>query len=238
MSRHLLRLTVILMALLHVAGAEGQNPNAGGLVRYLMVLHPEKANNGKGPDVTKLGGRELERKGHRRLVEIPLPALEALRSDESVHYIALVKRGPDTDAPRYILGPREHDALLSSEELQAPPEWDFGVYTYDGSGNVTAIGADTYAYDQVTRLRRATVGGGHDHVRLRLLRQPDLAHHRSGGGAQHRQSGHESSRLRRLRSGREPALASEQCAVIPLRRAGPDDQPGRKREHVVPVHGR
>lgn len=36
--------------------------------------------------------------------------------------------------------------------------WTTGTYTYDGSGNVRAMGADTYAYDALGRLQRWTAG--------------------------------------------------------------------------------
>ena len=35
--------------------------------------------------------------------------------------------------------------------------WDSGLYQYDGTGNVKAIGTDTYVYDKVGRLKRANV---------------------------------------------------------------------------------
>ncbi len=38
--------------------------------------------------------------------------------------------------------------------------WDTGPYTFDGSGNIQAIGTDTYAYDRVGRLLQASVAEG------------------------------------------------------------------------------
>lgn len=35
------------------------------------------------------------------------------------------------------------------------PHWDSGVYSYDGLGNIAAIGQDDYTYDEVNRLVRA-----------------------------------------------------------------------------------
>jgi len=40
-----------------------------------------------------------------------------------------------------------------------PPEvaWNTGTYAYDGTGNITQIGADAFAYDELTRLVGATI---------------------------------------------------------------------------------
>jgi RHS repeat-associated protein len=40
--------------------------------------------------------------------------------------------------------------------------WDTGLYTYDGAGNITGIGTDTYRYDRLNRLVSGTVRDGNN----------------------------------------------------------------------------
>src|SRR5256885_15932474 len=52
-------------------------------------------------------------------------------------------------------------ALLAAAVMaQCPPagvgNWCSGTYRYDGMGNVTDIGADTYVYDELGRLKNGT----------------------------------------------------------------------------------
>ncbi|MGB7491603.1 MAG: RHS repeat domain-containing protein, partial [Thermoanaerobaculia bacterium] len=37
--------------------------------------------------------------------------------------------------------------------------WDWGPFTYDGSGNIHEIGSETYVYDEVSRLVSGTASG-------------------------------------------------------------------------------
>jgi len=34
--------------------------------------------------------------------------------------------------------------------------WDSGIYSYDGVGNITRIGSDWYLYDGLSRLKQGT----------------------------------------------------------------------------------
>jgi RHS repeat-associated protein len=73
-------------------------------------------------------------------------------------------------------------ALLAFSALGQTVNWSAGVvYGYDGSGNVTSIGADTYVYDTAHRLIRGSVAGsqqsyGYDSFGNRVACQP------AGGG--------------------------------------------------------
>jgi RHS repeat-associated protein len=53
-----------------------------------------------------------------------------------------------TDDPNGLPRPRR----IATQNV-AGTQWDSGLYTYDGAGNVSAIGTDTFAYDRVNRLR-------------------------------------------------------------------------------------
>jgi RHS repeat-associated protein len=51
-------------------------------------------------------------------------------------------------------------ALLLSLAATAQPTLPSGAYTYDGAGNITAIGSNTYSYDALGRLTKAVVVSG------------------------------------------------------------------------------
>lgn len=46
----------------------------------------------------------------------------------------------------------------------ADGDWDSGTYTYDGVGNITAMGTDAFTYDKVSRLTGATLSGAGSHT--------------------------------------------------------------------------
>jgi RHS repeat-associated protein len=46
--------------------------------------------------------------------------------------------------------------FLTSAAAQQTPQWDSGVYVYDGSGNIVRVGLDQYRYDTANRLSYAT----------------------------------------------------------------------------------
>ena len=47
-------------------------------------------------------------------------------------------------------------ALVAPAAMAQPVMWTSGNFTYDGSGNVTYTGADSYVYDALSRLTYAT----------------------------------------------------------------------------------
>ena len=57
--------------------------------------------------------------------------------------------------------PRAVTALqyLKPRAASGPTSWTTGEYRYDGAGNIFAIGSETFAYDTLSRVVRATVRG-------------------------------------------------------------------------------
>src|SRR5215471_21517052 len=51
-------------------------------------------------------------------------------------------------------------SLTATAFAQCPPagpsNWCSGIYQYDGTGNIKTIGADTYVYDEMSRLKNGT----------------------------------------------------------------------------------
>ena len=141
------------------ASAQGPPPQSGKPLRYILVLKAAASAQDE-PDVAKAGGRVLGRSQSRQVIEIPLAALDGLSRHASVAYLALVDDGTPTDAPRYVLGPSgTASARVAADATAVAPNWDSGTYAYDGSGNITAVGSDSYRYDEAQRLKTATVSG-------------------------------------------------------------------------------
>jgi RHS repeat-associated protein len=153
-----LRLGVVVFACALVLGVHGDPPPDTGRPHKYIVFLKRGSSATTEPDLKKFGGKELGRHRNRRYVELPLQALEALRRHRDVDFLALLDDGTETSAPRYLAGIAEESAL-NDEATATPPVWDSGTYQYDGSGNITAIGADTFRYDHAQRLKTAVVGG-------------------------------------------------------------------------------
>jgi RHS repeat-associated protein len=130
--------------------------------KYIMVLH-EPAMRGapkkvKEPDLTKHGGRVLRKMDRRLLIEVSKQAAKALRKDENVAYLQRVWQGESLDE----WDERDAKAGLiqqSTSEDGSDLTWTTGTFSYDGSGNIKAMGSDRYAYDSVGRLIQAAVKG-------------------------------------------------------------------------------
>jgi RHS repeat-associated protein len=135
--------------------------------RYIIVLKPPK--NGvpelSDHDITAGGGKIEYKVPGRIQVTLPAPAVEALRKQERVKYIEKVILGPvpDASAPAQLRMTPSTASLRATAE-STPPTWRTGTYKYDASGNIYAIGVagDTgspvqhrYAYDELSRLKRA-----------------------------------------------------------------------------------
>jgi RHS repeat-associated protein len=123
-------------------------------LRYVMYLQPNRPE----PDVKQVGGKEVQRWRNRRVIEVPAGAVAALARLEGFAFLALLDDGSETSAPKYII-PEKKAGSAGTTAITTPPTWDSGEYSYDGAGNITSIGADTFRYDEAQRLVSATVAG-------------------------------------------------------------------------------
>ena len=73
--------------------------------------------------------------------------------------VASSMRGQDAPAPPPV--PQAVKALeyLKPQPNSGPTSWTNGPYGYDGAGNITAIGSESYVYDKIGRLKTATLRG-------------------------------------------------------------------------------
>jgi RHS repeat-associated protein len=161
-------LALICIALLPVALFGAKPPKVPpGQGKYVMVLWDagtpvpgstggEKIKKVPEPDLGKFGGTLLHKQDNRRVVLLPLGVAKQLRKHEAVVYLQRLWEGEslqdwDETAPSSGLNVRtDADVDLT---------WGPKAYTYDGEGNVTAFGSDSFVYDAVGRLRQATVNG-------------------------------------------------------------------------------
>lgn len=139
-----------------------------GTGKYILVLvnpntdtaDPKTKKKPKEPDVAKHGGKLLYKLKECRVIKLPVAAAKALRKEENVAFLQRVWLGESLE------GWEESEVPSTESFLKAPVEsdatdltWTTGTYTYDGSGNIKAIGGDTYRYDTAGRLSQTTFHG-------------------------------------------------------------------------------
>jgi RHS repeat-associated protein len=140
-----------------------------GQGKYLIVLWEpgtpvpgkpdERMKRVPEPDIEKLGGRLLAKRANRRVVFLPYGAAKQLRKHEGVSIVQRIWTGEpfsewnETNANLTEL----RNGEVSTDE-DPTFTWDRS-YSYDGAGNITNIGNDTFAYDDLDRLTQATVDG-------------------------------------------------------------------------------
>ena len=125
---------------------------------YIVVLHERVAAGEQAePDVEALGGEVLHRSRNRRVVRVPAEAARALAAHRAVSYMQRVQTEGEVPAPPQSIMIASN--LVATND-STPPTWESGDYVYDGDGNITAIGADTYAYDTASRLVNASLTDG------------------------------------------------------------------------------
>jgi RHS repeat-associated protein len=136
--------------------------------RYIVIL---KQHSSSSPDVVSLGGRIEFRQQDELIVLLPPGALDALRRDPAVKYVQKVGGTGDDGfligAPAEPSPQRPPDRLAVQAEARQPRTegtitWDSGTYVYDGAGNITAIGTESYSYDKMQRLIQSTINGSTD----------------------------------------------------------------------------
>lgn len=168
------RLTPFLFAVLFavLAPAAAAAPQAEGTearALFLVVLQP--LAKGQEPfDVTRHGGSLEAQHGRTLAVMLPESAVEGVRSNPRVRYLqrAVVGRPARTSSPPTVsatVASHASPPLTPRTDACAACTIEIGPYSYDGSGNITAIGTgNAFRYDGVSRLRSA---GVHDGSRTR-----------------------------------------------------------------------
>ena len=145
---------------------------AGEPARYIVIL---KHRTGAAPDVASLGGTIESRQDEQLVVSIAAEGAAKLKADPAVLYMERVGGEPEPLEPPLMGTPAEPGPgaagapwRLSPHPLGSTP-WTSGTYSYDGAGNITAIGSDSYVYDGVQRLKQSSTSGTGGDVHLRRL---------------------------------------------------------------------
>jgi RHS repeat-associated protein len=128
-------------------------------LRCIVILDSRTAT---APDLASLGGTIESRQDEELVVTIPRSRLGDLRASAMVKYVQAV-------TPPGESGPLIGDPVEPQPEVQAAARlvphplgnmpWDLGYYSYDGAGNITAIGTFTYRYDTTQRLVSSATDG-------------------------------------------------------------------------------
>ena len=157
-------LAVLLIPHRAAADLPARPPDGSGV--FLIVFQQAYAatTTPEALDVTKFGGTEHERRGDVWVVTLPLMAWATVEAHPDVAYVQRVWMGEPLEhwsegrQPKRRLQAATHGAT-ETDALDAAGAWDSGVYSYDGSGNVVAIGSDQFSYDSAGRIIAASVEG-------------------------------------------------------------------------------
>jgi len=164
-----------LLFLAVAAGRLGAEPThekpPDGMGLYVMALRDPGLDARPGqpparyeePDVIKLGGRVLRSYRNLRMVHLPLGVSKQLRRNRAILQLQRVWAGEPLETWNELDdGPPSGSPALSPASETAPGELSFasGEYAYDGSGNITTIGSESYQYDSAGRLIRSVNRGG------------------------------------------------------------------------------
>jgi len=157
-------LIALVVAAGHLQAAKPAPVLPAGTGRYILVLKlaGERRDSPKSitePDLSKLGGKVLSKHDNRQVVELPVAAAKLLRGDANVAYLQRLWMGESLDT--WDERDQSGGSTLKAGTDDATGTnltWNSGTFAYDPSGNIKAIGADTYIYDTASRLVQAGVG--------------------------------------------------------------------------------
>src|SRR5205823_4176306 len=166
-------------------------------VRCIVIL---KHRTSAAPDVVSLGGAIESRQDEQLVITVPAGAVAELKADPAVLYIEEVGGEPERDERSLVGLPSEPEPGAAGGKRHFAPQplgsttKDLGVYSYDGAGNIYAIGTDNYVYDGAQRLVQSSTMGvtesyaydGFGNMKTRtnrIIPTPDPATNRYGGSS-------------------------------------------------------
>ena len=174
MKRAYLMLTLAMVLLLAVSawGESAKPPKLEkpkeGFGRYVLVLWEpgtpvpgdEKKHMPKmaEPDYGELGGTLLITNANWRVVDLPVKEAGKLRKHRAVASMQRLWMGEpyaELEEPPEETNERGQFETESDTNLT----WGPKTYQYDGSGNIKAVGSDSFVYDTAGRLIQSTVEG-------------------------------------------------------------------------------
>jgi RHS repeat-associated protein len=132
---------------------------------YIVILRQRSDDS---PDVAHLGGRIIFRQAEQLVITLPEAAVGELKADSKVLYVQPLAGGSGFAEGPLIGTPAEPRPETAVEKISGPaltPKplgtllWDSQIYTYDGAGDITAIGVQHYSYDGMQRLVEAMTNG-------------------------------------------------------------------------------
>jgi RHS repeat-associated protein len=143
-------------ALLPASGAEAA-PTERYIIKKDLLFRQPDATASLAIDVTNRGGRVDLDWLDRMIVSLPAEAAEHITRSKAVKYLQRVITANQAGVPQPV---RAASLAAPTVVTTSIPPWDSGPYAYDGSGNITAIGSETFTYDALSRLKSANVRGG------------------------------------------------------------------------------
>ncbi|MEO8216203.1 MAG: hypothetical protein ABI718_03885 [Acidobacteriota bacterium] len=176
-----LLLLIILLALPALAGTEPTGKHAAN-DQYVIVLR-DKAG---AVNWNALGASVDFTKGNRLVVRIPAQALAGVSRNPNIKYILRMVPLEEAAAVHSSSGmapevPVSAAGTVSPMVASSPTTWSSGNYSYDGAGNVASIGTKRLRLRPAGKadpgqLSHSGRGNGHGELRVRRVREHDLAH--------------------------------------------------------------
>jgi len=114
-------------------------------------------------DLILAGGGHIDYEWRDRLVvTLPDSGVQALVQHPAVEFVQKVVSGIPDAATAPTATTSAEPVVIAATFRPAPksfPSWSSGTYSYDGQGNITAIGSNAYSYDAFSRLATSTTNG-------------------------------------------------------------------------------
>jgi len=162
LQNRIMRPRLLAVAVLLIIGASPAVAAPAGHQQYIVkTKHVPAAKAGSSvQDVVRSAGGHVDYEWRDRLVvTLPDAAVQALVQHPAVDFVQKVGGIPDTGAATASSA----EPIVTSASLRPSPksfpQWTSGIYSYDGQGNITAIGSNAYSYDAFSRLVTSTTNG-------------------------------------------------------------------------------
>jgi RHS repeat-associated protein len=161
-----MRQRVLAVALLLIVAASQAVAAPAGQQQFIVktkhvITPPHTKAAPSVQDFVRAGGGHVDYEWRDRLVvTIPDAAVQALMQHPAVDFVQKVASGIPEGGSAAAEG--VDPVVTNSTFRPAPktlPPWTSGTYSYDGEGNITAIGLNAYSYDAFSRLVTSTTNG-------------------------------------------------------------------------------
>jgi YD repeat-containing protein len=159
-----MRLRYLPVAVLLIIGAGHAVAAPAGQQYIVKTKRLVKQSNSKAApsvqDAVRSAGGHIDYEWRDRLVvTLPDAAVQALVQNPAVEFVQKVGGMSEVDQGAAVSAELPVTSAAFRPAPKSFPQWTSGTYSYDGQGNITSIGSNTYTYDAFSRLTASTTNG-------------------------------------------------------------------------------